>query len=162
MLFTKENCINRNFNFKLGEKNNRKLYSQELAKNAGTNNYTNDKKKPGFTLIEMIIVISIIGILAGIVAISFGDAQKKAKLNADYANASNLAMAAYMSLGDGKSETDSKDPKKLKDSKYIQTVPKPQSLSGDYEIVIDKGEVTVKVDKSIFYPKPDACSAENQ
>ena len=110
----------------------------------------------------MIIVISIIGILAGIVAISFGDAQKKAKLNADYANASNLTMAAYMSLGDGKSETDSKDPKKLKDSKYIQTVPKPQSLSGDYEIVIDKGEVTVKVDKSIFYPKPDASSAENQ
>ena len=51
-------------------------------------------------------MVAIIGILAGIVAIKFSGAQKKAKENADYANASNIATAAYMAESEGKEGND--------------------------------------------------------
>ena len=39
------------------------------------------KKRKGFTLIEMLLVVAIIGILAGIVALKYGDVQKRAKVS---------------------------------------------------------------------------------
>lgn len=48
------------------------------------------KKLRGFTLIELIIVIAIIAILAAIAVPSFGNISRKAKTNADLANARTI------------------------------------------------------------------------
>lgn len=60
------------------------------------------KKRKGFTLIEMVIVITIIGILSSIAVTKYSKIQENAKKNADYATAANLATAAMISINDGK------------------------------------------------------------
>ena len=58
---------------------------------------------PGFTLIEMLIVIGIIAILAAVLLSSFGGAQESAKLAKCQSNLRNLGMAvsAYVMENDG-------------------------------------------------------------
>ena len=56
----------------------------------------NQRQKRGFTLIELMIVIAIIGILAAIAVPNFTQARKKAKLKACVANMSTLDSALEM------------------------------------------------------------------
>jgi type IV pilus assembly protein PilA len=61
----------------------------------------NFTKKKGFTLIELIIVISIIGIIAAIAVPKFGNIQKNAKVQADFASAKVIADSAVTEYAHG-------------------------------------------------------------
>ena len=93
------------------------------------------KKRAGFTLVEMVIVVTILGILSGIGFMKFGKVQETSKKNADYVAAANLATATslYISEHPKEVEISDKDNEKiidtstLKSKQYINYEPKPQS-----------------------------------
>ncbi len=70
------------------------------------NNVENNKKKKGFTLIELIIVIAIIAILAAIAIPKFGEVRKNANRNADIANAKQIQSAVSLVIADNKTTND--------------------------------------------------------
>lgn len=107
----------------------------------------------GFTLVEMVIVITIIGIISSIGVTKYSKVQENAKKNADYATAANLATVAMISLSDGNTYV---QPTTLQSDGYIQFVPKSKSIKdGTFDIIVDNGYVTVKIGTEIFYPKPE-------
>ena len=65
------------------------------------NNELSLKKKKGFTLIELIIVIAIIAILAAIAIPKFGAAKHNADVAADQANAKIIATAVSNAIAHG-------------------------------------------------------------
>ena len=126
----------------------------------------NKKKKKGFTLIELIIVIAIIAILAAIAIPKFGDIRKNAALKSDVANAKVIANAASALIADGKIEVPvsamtininkgdntggvSGQATAAQDYivKYLQNKPAPESSGYDnYEVGIDtNGNVVVYI-----------------
>ena len=114
------------------------------------------KKREGFTLIEMVIVITIIGILSSIAVTKYSKIQANAKKNADYATAANLATAAMISISDGKSSNTEIQPTSLKNNGYIQFEPKSKSAEGKpFVISADGDSVTVTIDNVTFYPKSE-------
>ena len=62
----------------------------------------NNKKKKGFTLIELIIVIAIIAILAAIAIPNFLSIQRKSRVKADIASAKTIYDATSALIAEGK------------------------------------------------------------
>lgn len=107
------------------------------------------KKKKGFTLIELVIVIAIIGVLAAIAIPKYQQSKNKANIAAHKANVRMLETAATMRFSDGISEEkivwDGTD---ADSKKYIQNWPKvPEGIGKDgsnYIVTIKKdGLITV-------------------
>lgn len=110
------------------------------------------KKQKGFTLIEMVIVVALLGILSSIAIVEYGQVQKDAKINADFTNAANIATAAHLAINELE-DTSSLTLQDLKSNGYLASVPKPQSIDGDFSIEVKDREVKVMVDKEVFYPQ---------
>ncbi len=115
-----------------------------------------NKKKDGFTLIEMVIVVTIIGILSGLGFVKFGDIQQKARENADYAAASNLATATSLYLNDNPGHGQSTVTVDNLKPNYIHDIPKPQTdPTADFSIIVSDSDksISIKINDKIFYPK---------
>ena len=122
------------------------------------------KKRAGFTLVEMVIVVTILGILSGIGFMKFGKVQETSKKNADYVAAANLATATSLYISEYPKEVEISDEdnekdidvKTLKSKKYINYEPKPQSEGDKFVIKLLKdGEIQVLSNNKIFYPKSE-------
>ena len=127
------------------------------------------KKRAGFTLVEMVIVVTILGILSGIGFMKFGNVQETSRKNADYAAAANLATAANLYLLenpniDVNNKTISID--ELKKEGYINSIQKSQIQNKEFVIKIVEVEEYGKKNEElrvlcglgnegevIFYPK---------
>lgn len=140
-----------------------------------------NKKRSGFTLVEMVIVVTILGILSGLGFMKFGDIQEISRKNADYIAASNLATAANLFLIENPNdftiddEDNSKiiDIQNLKTNGYINSIPISQSKNKQFTIKIvqitDGTEISEELriicegenledgsmeNDTIFFPKP--------
>jgi type IV pilus assembly protein PilA len=129
-------------------------------------------KKKGFTLVELIIVVAVLGILAAISVPKFGNIQRKAKIKSDIASAKSIASVAASMAADGTLTEDyTTDNVELVASNEIadqmQSTPKPQ-LDSDYSFYVGidaDGNVTVYASAgtnnsdSQVYPKPTDSTA---
>ncbi|MDU3722439.1 MAG: prepilin-type N-terminal cleavage/methylation domain-containing protein [Clostridium celatum] len=86
-----------------------------------------NKKKKGFTLIELIIVIAIIAILAAIAVPQFGKIREKANVSADISNAKNIYSAVAAQVADEKIAANV--------AHTNGTVTTPANIAGDTNVV---------------------------
>ena len=125
-----------------------------------------NKKKKGFTLIELIIVIAIIAILAAVAIPKFSSISKDAKIKSDIANAKTISNAVSALIAEGEinipaastvtinvdgaaTEGDALDI-----VNYLQNVPTPESTTDKYfTVIIDaSGNIQVKAGEKEFFP----------
>jgi type IV pilus assembly protein PilA len=122
------------------------------------------KGQEGFTLVELMIVVVILGILAGIGVQQYGNIQQRAKKAADDANRKVLTNATNMMLMlDGISVdnlTINKDDPGLLVPKYLDEWPDNPMGNDDYVVVVtrEKDEKTGDIMYSIkvMPPRPDS------
>ncbi|EQK41368.1 prepilin-type N-terminal cleavage/methylation domain protein [[Clostridium] bifermentans ATCC 638] len=111
------------------------------------------KKRRGFTLIELVIVVAILGVLSSIALVKFGDVEKNSKINADYVTANNIATAAKIAINSDVSE-DEISIDYLVENNYLEGKPKVQSQKDkNFKVYTENEDIKVKVDGQTFYPK---------
>lgn len=137
-----------------------------------------NKKKKGFTLIELIIVIAIIAILAAIAIPNFLGIQRKSKIKADIASAKTIYDATSAAITEGaiNPEVDGQNGEfqltpgaKLTDKDIaikaienrLQTIPTGKYTPGNFVVSITKGDNSVKPDIKVEI-KPENATKETQ
>ena len=126
------------------------------------------KKKKGFTLIEMVMVVVILGILSSMAMMKYDEVQKNAKIKSDCATASTLATAITMAKSDGiitSTTLSNKIMDSLVEGRYLQSKVQSYSTNKDFDILIKGDSITISStgDDGIikFYPKLELPSKPN-
>lgn len=103
------------------------------------------KKEGGFTLVELMIVVAIIGILAAIAMPQFSKATEKAEAAQVMANTRILSQAAQMYYLDASKDEDvhSITVSKLIADNYLDVSEKEAANLEKYTISIEKGKIVV-------------------
>lgn len=108
--------------------------------------------KKGFTLIEVLIAITIIAILTVIVTPNLIGKVNEAKVKVDISNARAIAMAVKTELMSGTAPS-SITAKKLADDYFDGAIPTPQSASDQiFNFKIDGNKVIVTLGSKTLYP----------
>jgi prepilin-type N-terminal cleavage/methylation domain-containing protein len=99
------------------------------------------KNKKGFTLVELLLVMAIIGILAGIIFISIGPARKRARITAFKKAMQDVATAATLCIDSG-SDLNTKivadgGSNACKDADAVGNIPEIKVCSGKNEPIAD-------------------------
>lgn len=128
------------------------------------------KKKKGFTLVELIIVIAIIAILVALAIPKFGAVIENSNQKADQATAKNIATIVAQKIADGDTKTttgivtDDSDTLKVADSLDGNKTPKAKAARGaetfTYTIDAKTGDIKVSyTGKTEVYPSYTAPTA---
>lgn len=125
-----------------------KLSIKELMKN---------RKKKGFTLIELIIVIAIIAILAAMAIPKFGEIKETANKKTDLATAKNIATATATLIADGETvqNQEIKSGSKIADKLDGNVSPKYDSTKNkSFTVKIESGNIKVYyTNGDLVYPE---------
>lgn len=120
-----------------------------------------NKKKKGFTLVELIIVIAVIAILAAMAIPKFSSIRTEAKVNNDVAAAKNIQIIAATLVANGTlkagATTDStQDDIKTKLDGKIATDGLSEATGVKFDVTIGKDEsIKVKCGVNELYPDND-------
>ena len=112
------------------------------------------KRKKGFTLVELLIVVAIIGILAGIAIPNFMGARTKAQVARAFADMDAIAKAEQMYYMDHPNEGYTKAASSDLVPVYIRTWPS-EPWGNDYRIGVTPDTVDVNVAYAILDNGPD-------
>jgi type II secretion system protein G len=104
------------------------------------------KSEQGFTLVEMLVVLFIIGIIIAIALPNFISASKKANVQADKANRRMITMQIdnyYLDFG-----VYPKTIQELVTKKYLRSVPSCPGDAGTYRLVKKQEEIQIVCQKN--------------
>lgn len=120
------------------------------------------KKKKGFTLIELVIVIAIIAILVAVAIPRYQISKNKAKEVAIKSNVSMLTSAAVLrqsEMGDKAKVTWNKDDEDH--GEYVEQWPKNDGF-GDYTVSIKPDQIEISLGKIPLYNSSDGEGVKDQ